>query len=168
MTKYGANNILQLAGTIKEVELAYTDEARDEKFYRLYLTVERLSDATDTLQLICSEKLLYDVRHDPGTYVSIRGYVRTRNYSDEEGNSHLDVFGYVADIEETDEVDPKNNNEVHLTGIICRPVRNRRTAKTNREITDLIVAVNRPYKRRDYIPCIACAKSQLFNREAAA
>jgi len=166
MTKYG-NNILQLAGTIKEVELAYTDEEREEKFYRLYLEVERLSDTVDILQLICSEKLLYDVKHEPGTYVSVKGYVRTRNYSDEEGHSHLSVFGYVADIVETDAVNPKDNNEVYLVGVICRPVRNRKTTKTNREITDMIVAVDRPYRRRDYIPCIAWSRNATLagNRE---
>lgn len=159
----GNNNVLRLAGTIKGSELAYTNEESGEKFYRLFLEVERLSDTTDILQLICSEKLLYDVNHEEGTYVVVRGYVRTRGIVDEEtGRKRTDVFGYLVDIHESDLVDPKENNIVKITGRVCRPVRTRKTAKTSREITDMTIAVDRPYERRDYIPCIAWSRNAVL------
>lgn len=159
------NNMLKLTGTVKEVELAYTDEEKGEKFYRILLVVDRLSGNTDTLPVICSEKLLYDVNHEVGDLISVTGYIRTRNYNDEEGRSHLDVFGYihsVQSVESYDDIDAKGNNIVKITGHICKPVRNRRTIKTKREITDLVVAVNRPYDRRDYIPCIAWSRNAVL------
>lgn len=159
------NNMLKLTGTVKEVNLAYTDEEKGEKFYRLTLEVNRLSGNTDILPVICSEKLLYDINHEVGDLISVTGYIRTRNYNDEEGHSHLDVFGYVHSaqgIESYDSIDAKGNNIVKITGYICRPVRNRKTVKTKREITDLVVAVNRPYERRDYIPCIAWSRNAVL------
>jgi len=159
------NNTLKLAGTIKEIELAYTDEDKGEKFYRIFLKVDRLSENVDTLPVICSEKLLFDVNHEVGARISVTGYIRTRNYNDEEGKSHLDVFGYVHSIEGLspyDEIDAKTNNLVKISGYICRPVRNRQTLKTKREITDLVLAVNRPYERRDYIPCIAWSRNAVL------
>lgn len=161
----GNNNMLKLAGSIEEITLAYTDEEKGEKFYRIVLKVDRLSGNVDTLPIICSEKLLFDVEHEVGSLISVTGYIRTRNYNDEEGRSHLDIFGYVhtiTGIGSYDEIDAKINNVVKISGYICRPVRNRKTLKTKREITDLVVAVKRPYDRRDYIPCIAWSRNAVL------
>lgn len=158
-------NMLKLAGAIEEMTLAYTDEEKGEKFYRIILKVDRLSENFDTVPIICSEKLLYDVDHEVGSLISVTGYIRTRNYNDEEGRSHLDVFGYVhtiVGIGSYDEIDAKTNNIVKISGYICRPVRNRQTLKTKRDITDLVVAVKRPYDRRDYIPCIAWSRNAVL------
>lgn len=159
------NNILRLTGAVKEVNLAYTDEERDEKFYRVFVEVNRLSDNVDTLPVICSEKLLYDVTCEPGSLITISGYVRTRNFLDAEGHSHLEVFGYAYQIENVnshDEIDAKTNNVIKISGFICRPVRQRKTFKTKRDVTDIVVAVNRPYARRDYIPCIAWSRNAVL------
>lgn len=158
-------NMLKLAGAIEEMTLAYTDEEKGEKFYRIILKVDRLSENFDTVPIICSEKLLYDVDHEVGSLISVTGYIRTRNYNDEEGRSHLDVFGYVhtiVGIGSYDEIDAKTNNIVKISGYICRPVRNRQTLKTKRDITDLVVAVKRPYDRRDYIPCITWSRNAVL------
>lgn len=159
------NNILRLTGVVKEVNLAYTDEERDEKFYYVIVEVNRLSDNVDTLPVICSEKLLYDVTCEPGSLVTISGYVRTRNFLDAEGHSHLEVFGYAYRIENVnsyDEIDAKTNNVVKISGFICRPVRQRKTFRTKRDVTDIVVAVNRPYARRDYVPCIAWSRNAVL------
>lgn len=159
------NNILRLTGAVKEVELAYTDEERDEKFYRVFVEVNRLSDNVDTLPVICSEKLLYDVAYEPGSLVTISGYIRTRNFLDAEGRSHLEVFGYAYKVENVDsvnDIDGKTNNIVKVSGFICRPVRQRKTYKTKRDVTDIVVAVNRPYARRDYVPCIAWSRNAVL------
>lgn len=159
------NNTLKLVGIIKEIDLAYTNEAQGEKFYRLIIEVKRLSEAIDTLPIICSEKLLFDVSHEIGSLVIINGYVRTRNFMDADGHSHLDVFGYATSIKTVisdEEIDTAENNVVRITGYICKPVRCRKTVKTDRSITDLIVAVARPYDRRDYIPCIAWSRNAVL------
>lgn len=159
------NNMMKLTGTVQEVVVAYVDMERNEKFYRLTIAIQRLSDIVDVIPVICSEKLLYDVDCTPGSVITVNGYIRTRNFTDTEGHNHLEVFGYVYRIDnilEGEKVDTKENNVIKITGFICRPVRKRKTLKTQREITDMVVAVERPYARRDYIPCIAWSRNAIL------
>ena len=55
----------------------------------------------------------------------------------------------------------EDKNEIYLDGFVCKkPVY--RTTPLGREITDIIVAVNRSYNRCDYIPCIAWGRNARF------
>jgi len=45
-------------------------------------------------------------------------------------------------------------NRLVLAGVLCKPPVQRRTP-LGRDICDLLLAVNRPYGRADYLPCIA-------------
>ena len=45
-------------------------------------------------------------------------------------------------------------NQVFLHGVLCKPPVLRRTP-LGRDICDLLLAVNRRYRRADYLPCIA-------------
>ena len=45
-------------------------------------------------------------------------------------------------------------NQVVLGGVLCKPPVLRRTP-LGRDICDLLLAVNRRYRRADYLPCIA-------------
>ena len=131
------NNMMKLTGTVQEVTVAYVDTVRNEKFYKLMIAIQRLSDIIDVIPVICSEKLLYDIDCTPGSIITVNGYVRTRNFTDEEGRNHLEVFGYVYQIEnilEGEKIDTKENNVIKISGFICRPVRKRKTLKTQREI----------------------------------
>ena len=47
-----------------------------------------------------------------------------------------------------------HDNRAELLGTICRAPVYRRTP-LGREICDVMLAVNRPYRRADYLPCIA-------------
>jgi single-stranded DNA-binding protein len=53
------------------------------------------------------------------------------------------------------------SNEVDLTGFICKPPIYRQTP-FGREITDILIAVNRAYNKSDYIPCIAWGRNARF------
>ena len=56
----------------------------------------------------------------------------------------------------------QNPNEIFLNGFVCKqPVY--RTTPFGREITDLLVAVNRSYGKSDYIPCIAWGRNAKFS-----
>ena len=57
----------------------------------------------------------------------------------------------------------KNPNSIVLSGYICKPPVYR-TTPFNREIADLLVAVNRAYNKSDYIPCIAWGRNARFVR----
>ena len=48
-----------------------------------------------------------------------------------------------------------------LTGYICKPPIYR-TTPFNREIADILIAVNRSYNKSDYIPCIAWGRNARF------
>ena len=58
----------------------------------------------------------------------------------------------------------ENPNEVELMGYVCKPPVYR-TTPFNREICDLLVAVNRAYNKSDYIPCIAWGRNARFVRD---
>ena len=55
----------------------------------------------------------------------------------------------------------KVSNEVVLTGYICKKPIYRKTP-FGREISDLLLAVNRAYNKSDYIPCIAWGRNARF------
>jgi single-stranded DNA-binding protein len=60
-----------------------------------------------------------------------------------------------------DELPDKNPNTILLSGYICKPPIYR-TTPFNREIADVLVAVNRAYNKSDYIPCIAWGRNARF------
>ena len=61
-----------------------------------------------------------------------------------------------------DESEIKNPNQIYLDGYICKkPVY--RTTPFGREIADLLLAVNRPYNKSDYIPCIAWGRNARYS-----
>ena len=60
-----------------------------------------------------------------------------------------------------DEIPGKNPTSILLSGYICKPPVYR-TTPFNREIADILVAVNRAYNKSDYIPCIAWGRNARF------
>ena len=52
-------------------------------------------------------------------------------------------------------------NQIYLDGFICKEPVYRKTP-LGREIADLLIAVNRPYGKSDYIPCIAWGRNARF------
>ena len=83
-----------------------------------------------------------------------------RSYNKLEGNrSRLMLTVFVREI--MDVAPAKNPNSIVLSGYICKPPVYR-TTPFNREIADLLVAVNRAYNKSDYIPCIAWGRNARF------
>ena len=60
-----------------------------------------------------------------------------------------------------EEEEGKNINQVYLNGFICKPPIYRKTP-FGREISDILVAVNRAYNKSDYIPCIAWGRNARY------
>ena len=63
------------------------------------------------------------------------------------------------------DAEEQNPNVVELNGYICKPPVYR-TTPFNREICDVLLAVNRGYNKSDYIPCIAWGRNARFVRDA--
>ena len=57
--------------------------------------------------------------------------------------------------------DYTKTNQIFLDGYICKEPVYRKTP-LGREIADLLVAVNRPYGKSDYIPCIAWGRNARY------
>lgn len=156
MTTMLTNNNVTLCGTVKG-EPTFSHEVFGEKFYEVKLAVKRLSGMDDVLPVSVSEHLLCDKFVD-GNEVTVKGQFRSYNKIVGE-RSKLMLTVFVRDVEEFDPT--VNPNTMQLSGYICKqPIY--RTTPFNREICDLLVAVNRQYNKSDYIPCIVWGRNARF------
>ncbi len=154
------NNEVVLTGTV-ETDLKFNHEVYGEGFYSFVIRVMRLSDISDLINVTISERLLQDISISRGDTVCVTGQFRSYNNYTENGN-RLMLTVFARDINMTpEEINFKNPNSIYLNGFLCKkPVY--RTTPFGREITDLLVAVNRAYNKSDYIPCIAWGRNARF------
>ena len=154
------NNKVYLKGEVVS-EPKFSHEVCEEKFYEVNFKVKRLSDATDIIPVIVSEKLLGGNNFCVGNEVAIRGQYRSYN-AQENSKSKLILNVFVREIVETQE--NENPNTIELTGFICKPSIFRVTP-FKREICDVLIAVNRAYNKSDYLPCIAWGRNARFVKD---
>lgn len=153
------NNQAIIIGTIED-EFKLNHEIYAEKFYTFTLKIPRLSGTYDNIRVMISERLIMDRGYSIGDKVEISGQFRSYNCSEPDGN-RLVLTVFARDIAPLDEGDSKNPNQLFLNGYICKtPVY--RTTPFGREITDLLLAVNRSYNKSDYIPIIAWGRNARF------
>ena len=163
VTNYSENNYLVLVGEITS-EKKFSHEIYGESFYVFNVEVPRLSNATDTIPITISERLITNFDLNLGKKVIIDGQFRSYNtYENERSRLVLTVFAkeireYNEELEEGQE---KTSNEVVLSGYICKKPIYRQTP-FGREISDILLAVNRAYNKSDYIPCIAWGRNARF------
>ena len=154
------NNIITLTGTV-ETEAIYSHSVLDEKFYTFMLRVPRLSQNDDILPVTIAEHQLDSMLIQEGNKIKVKGQLRSYNkYTSLKTRLILTVFA--KGIAPAYEDDTENPNEIFINGFICKAPIYRRTP-FGREITDLIVAVNRAFNRSDYIPAIAWGKNAVFS-----
>ncbi len=148
------NNVVTISGTISS-SFKFDHQTFGEKFYGTTIDSLRLSGVADTINVIVSEKLL-DVSQDyAGKYATVRGQFRSHNKSSEGGRRRLVLYVFASDIEIQDEIPADRNdvNFIEVDGYICKEPVLRRTPLC-RDIADIILAVNRNYRRSDYLPCL--------------
>ena len=154
-----SNNQAVIIGSIEE-EFKLNHEIYAEKFYTFTLRIPRLSGAYDDIKVMISERLIMDGTYSVGDKVEINGQFRSYNCNEPEKN-HLVLTVFARDIAPYCDADAKNPNQLYLNGYICKePVY--RTTPFGREITDLLLAVNRSYNKSDYIPIIAWGRNARF------
>ena len=119
-------------------------------FYRFTLSVLRLSGQADKLPVIVPKALLDAVPVAAGDTVTVIGQLRSFNNKSGQG-SRLVISVFAHALEKGGDTP---FNLIQLSGILCKPPVLRRTP-LGREISDIILAVNRRYGRADYLPCIA-------------
>ncbi|WFF71541.1 single-stranded DNA-binding protein [Proteiniclasticum sp. QWL-01] len=151
-------NLIKLEGTVCS-ELAFSHELYDEKFNVFTLSVQRLSDKTDDIQVTIAEKSLNGQILTLGQKIIVQGQLRSYNKM-EGGRNKLILTVFARSLGEVAEGTP-DPNHIELEGYVCKkPVF--RTTPFGREIADLLVAVNRAYKKSDYIPAIAWGRNARF------
>lgn len=160
------NNHLVLVGKVTS-DKTYSHEIYGEKFYIFDLEVPRLSQAVDVIPITVSERLLTNLDLQIGKKLVVEGQFRSYNsYQNERNKLILTVFAkdIVETIENEEEQEEKKeiiSNEVTLSGYICKKPIYRQTP-FDREIADILLAVNRAYNKSDYIPCIAWGRNARF------
>ena len=161
---YYNNNIAILIGRVA-TQPTLSHEIYGEKYYITVLAVERLSGKQDYVPITVSERLLCGYKPQTRDSVKVIGQYRSyNNYSGIGNKLILTVFAkeieYLGDDEQLD----TNPNQVFLNGYLCKQP-TYRTTPFNREISDILLAVNRSYKKSDYIPCIAWGRNAKYIRD---
>ena len=133
-------------------QFTFSHQVFGEGFYLTDVVVKRLSEAEGRIPVMVSERLV-DVTQDyEGEYIQVFGQFRSYNRHEEKKN-RLVLSVFAREISFVDEVDESmKSNQIFLDGYICKPPVYRKTP-LGREIADLLIAVNRPYGRSDYMPC---------------
>ena len=154
------NNRVTIIGEVVS-EFEYSHEVYGEGFYTLNISVNRLSNSVDIIPLMVSERLV-DVTEDlRGVIIEASGQFRSYNRHEETRN-RLVLSIFVRELQFLDDYMEENStNQIFLDGYICKPSIYRKTP-LGREIADILIAVNRPYGKSDYIPCIAWGRNARF------
>lgn len=157
------NNIARLSGYVAENGLPeYSHEIFGEKFYQFTLSISRISDTEDRLPITVSERLVDVTSLQEGDYVEVEGQVRTYNkHTDQKNRLMISVFAREITINCVHDVSKNADNHIKLRGFVCKSPIYRKTP-LGREICDLLIAVNRPYGKSDYIPAICWGRNARF------
>jgi len=168
-TNYLENNYLTLVGKVTG-EKKFSHEIYGESFYVFNLSIPRLSGNSDIIPITVSERLIKEDTLMEGKKLLVKGQFRSYNsYENEKNRLILTVFAKdIIEVEENNEEEENEmvkkdtiTNEVVLVGYICKKPIYRQTP-FGREISDLLLAVNRAYNKSDYIPCIAWGRNARF------
>ncbi len=154
------NNQVTIVGTV-DSEFTYSHEVFGEGFYMLEVVVNRLSHMEDRIPLMVSERLV-DVKESYRG--EDRGSTRTVPFYNkhEESRNRLILSVFVREFAFVGEEGTMTKpNSIYLDGYICKPPVYRMTP-LGREIADLLMAVNRPYGKSDYLPCICWGRNARF------
>ena len=168
-TNYLENNYLTLVGKVTG-EKKFSHEIYGESFYIFNLVIPRLSGNSDIIPITISERLIKEDTLQEGKQLLIKGQFRSYNsYENEKNRLILTVFAKdIVELEEKEDQEENEmvkkdtiTNEVVLVGYICKKPIYRQTP-FGREISDILLAVNRAYNKSDYIPCIAWGRNARF------
>ncbi len=156
------NNKVFVSGEII-TNAEFSHEVYGEGFYEMNVLVKRLSGQGDILPITISERLISDKDLKVGVQINALGQFRSYNKL-VDGKSKLMLTVFVRELLE--DAPMRNPNSIVLTGYICKPPIYR-TTPFNREIADILIAVNRSYNKSDYIPCIAWGRNARFAKNLA-
>lgn len=144
------NNYVRITGYVDK--FIYNHTAYDERFYSSFVHSQRRSGTVDDIPVIASQYLIHK-KDFAGKYVEIEGEFRPMNVHTGE-RSRLVLQLFVKNIRIVKVKESVNDeNEIILDGFLVKnPIY--RVTPNGRQIAYMMIAVNRPFGRSDYIPCI--------------
>lgn len=157
MERLNQNNAVKISGEIVS-DFTYDHEMYGEGFYKVFVQVTRISGNLDTIPAMVSDRIIDVNKNLTGEMVAIEG--EFRSYSKHLlGANKLLLFVLCKKIEIVKYC--MNEDEIFLRGFICKNPIYRKTP-FKREISDLLIAVNRYYGKSDYIPCICWGRNARY------
>ncbi len=134
----------------------FSHEIMGEGFYLTEIEVSRLSEQTDKIPVMVSDRLMEIDQDVTGRRIAVSGQFRSYNQYVRKQKTKLVLFVFarellVLDGEETNERemrDSSRDNQIELDGYVCKAPVYRKTP-LGREIADVLLAVNRPYGKSD-------------------
>ncbi len=151
------NNIVNIHGEIYTMP-EYSHEVYGEEFYEFILKVNRLSDSYDLVPVTISNRLINDFKI--GKKIGIEGQFRSYN-KQVDNKSKLMLTVFVRNLVDYNEL--TNPNYIEVIGYVCKEP-TYRTTPFNREICDILIAVNRSYNKSDYLPLIAWGRNARYSK----
>lgn len=154
------NNQVTLSGEIVN-NFEFSHEVFGEGFYTAMLETQRKSGKEDIIPIMVSDRLVDTGADWAGRFVKVSGQFRSYR-KHEEIRNRLILSVFVTNVEVVSDFEfIECENYISLDGYICKPPIYRKTP-LGREIADILLAVNRPYVKSDYIPCIAWGRNARF------
>lgn len=158
---YIRKNLVLICGIIKGLpQLSHT--VFGESFYDLMVAVPRSSGVEDLLPVTISERML-DMSSLPlGQAISLTGQFRSYNYINPDNKLKVILKVFATDavlVEQSDSIGYENR--ILLDGYICKATIYR-TTPMGREISDVTLAVNRSYRKSDYIPAVIWGRNARY------
>ncbi len=131
-----------------------------EAFYIFKMGIKRNSGYEDCINMMVSERMMAPEEITVGSWLDIRGQIRT--YNEEcEGRNRLNIVVFVRDFAYCND-EAGWMNDIFLEGYLCKtPLA--RTSPLGRRICDMMLAVNRMYNKSDYIPCISWGRNAVYS-----
>lgn len=142
------SNWVLLRGELMELPV-FSHENHGKQFDQFVLSVQRLSGARDLINVLAEHERILELDPSAGTLIEVEGEIRS--YNNRTGKGRRLIITVYAHTIRVGDGEP--DNQVALRGKICREPVYRRTP-LGREICDVMLAVERKYRRMDYLPCI--------------
>lgn len=139
-------NRVMISGTVVG-DPKFSHEVHGKKFYWFEISSTRLSGTCDVLPCIISESLVGDICKE--NKIVLFGEVRTWNMR-ENDKCRLMVNLFVKSLSEYTGTDI---NSAEIQGAFGMEP-HYKVARCGKKVSEVIVAVNRNYKKTDYIPCV--------------
>lgn len=155
------NNYAKVYGVLEEdFEYSHTTD-QGEDFFRSRLSVKRYSKAIDYVPIIVSGDL---ITHEmvKGTFVQVKGSLRSHSQLGVDGKSHLHIYVFAESIYRS--YTREYINYINVSAAIRR-IEPLRITPLGRIITDFTIDVPKYHKRTCVIPCITWGQNAEYIQE---